>query len=294
CAPDIYYFKDSDGDGVADVKKVVLTGFNATKTAQIRVSHPILGDDGWIYLTSGLNGGEVVSPEHPERPPVVFTASDGRFHPETLEFQTTGGRSQFGLAFDPYGRRFGSSNRHPVQQIVMEPRYLKRNPHLLFNETIENVAKAEAEATVFPISNAVTSADFIPNLMGRSHKGTFTSACGLVIYNGTGLGHSHQGNVFICEPAQNLVQRQVLEEEGVTFRSELPYEGREFLASTDTWFNPVFLTHGPGGALYLADMYRKVIDHPSYVPEEARGRLDFESGKTKGRIYRIVKDDYKH
>src|SRR5690606_77032 len=49
-----------------------------------------------------------------------------------------------------------------------------------------------------------------------------------------------------------------------------------------------------GGALYLADMYRKVIDHPSYVPEEARGRLDFESGKTKGRIYRIVDEDYKN
>src|SRR5690606_2924345 len=153
---------------------------------------------------------------------------------------------------------------------------------------------AEAEATVFPISNAVTSADFIPTLIGRSHKGTFTSACGLVIYNGTALGPDHKGNVFICEPAQNLVQRQVLKEEGVTFRSELPYEGREFLASTDTWFNPVFLTHGPGGALYLADMYRKVIDHPSYVPEEARGGLDFQSGKTKGRIYRIVKDDYKN
>lgn len=292
CAPDIFYFKDTDGDGVADIQKVVLTGFNSDKTAQIRVSHPILGLDGWIYVTSGLNGGDVRSPDHPDRPVVSFAAADGRFHPETFEFETTGGRSQFGLAFDAFGRRFGTSNRHPMQHIVMEPKYLKRNANLLFNESIENVAKAEAEATVFPISNAVTSADFIPKLIGLSHKGTFTSACGLLVYNGSGLGHEHVGNAFICEPAQNLVQRQIVESDGVTFKSQLPYENREFLASTDTWFNPVFLGEGPEGALYLADMHRKVIDHPSYVPEEAREGLDFESGKDKGRIYRIVGEDF--
>lgn len=292
CAPDIYYFKDTDGDGIADIEKVVLTGFNSDKTAQIRVSHPILGLDGWIYVTSGLNGGEVSSPEHPDRPPVSFAAADGRFHPETFEFETTGGRSQFGLAFDAFGRRFGTSNRHPMQHIVMEPKYLRRNSHLLFNESTENVAKAEAEAVVFPISNAVTSADFIPKLIGLSHKGTFTSACGLLVYQGTRLGHEHMGNAFICEPAQNLVQRQIVEPDGVTFKSHLPYENREFLSSSDTWFNPVFLGEGPEGALYLADMHRKVIDHPSYVPEEARGGLDFESGKDKGRIYRIVAEDF--
>ncbi|MEX2512156.1 MAG: PVC-type heme-binding CxxCH protein [Cyclobacteriaceae bacterium] len=292
CAPDIYYFKDTNGDGMADLKKVVLTGFNADKTAQIRTSHPTLGMDGWVYITSGLNGGEVISPEHPDRKPVAFSPSDGRFHPETLEFQTTGGRSQFGLTFDAYGRRFGSSNRHPLQHIVIEPWYLKRNPHLLFNQTIQNVAKAEADGIVYPISNAVTSADFIPKLIGLSHKGTFTSACGPIIYNGSALSKEHIGNAFICEPAQNLVQRQIMKPDGVSFRSELAYENREFLASSDSWFNPVFLTHGPYGALFLADMYRKVIDHPSYVPEAAQGELDFESGKGKGRIYRIVKKDF--
>lgn len=292
CAPDIYYFKDTDGDGIADVKKVVLTGFNADKTAQIRTSHPTLGMDGWVYVTSGLNGGEVTSPEHPERDPVAFSPSDGRFHPENLEFQTTGGRSQFGLAFDAFGRRFGTSNRHPLQHVVIEPWYLGRNPHLLFNQTIQDVADAEANGTVYPISNAVTSADFIPKLIGLSHKGTFTSACGPVIYNGTALGEEHLGNVFICEPAQNLVQRQIISPDNVSFRSAPAYENREFLASSDSWFNPVFLGHGPDGALYLADMHRKVIDHPSYVPEMAREGLDFESGKNQGRIYRIVKNEF--
>jgi putative membrane-bound dehydrogenase-like protein len=293
CAPHIYYFKDTDGDGVADIRRIVLTGFYDTKTAQIRMSHPTLGLDGWIYLTGGLNGGKVISPDDPDRQPVVYTSGDGRFHPVTLEFQVTGGKSQFGLAFDPYGRRFGCSNRHPMQHIVMEPWHLQRNPHLLFTETVENVSKVDAEAKVFPISNASTSADFIPKLIGRSHTGTFTSASGLLIFNGTALSPSHQGNAFICESAQNLVQRQVVKPHGISFRSELAYEGREFLASTDEWFRPVFLTHGPEGALYLADMHRKVIDHPSYVPEEARAALDFESGKSDGRIYRIVRENFK-
>lgn len=287
CAPHIYYLKDTDGDGVADIKEVVLTGFNSDKTAQIRVAHPVLGLDGWVYVTSGLNGGKVTSPKFPEREAVVFTSSDGRFHPETFEFETTGGRSQFGLAFDPFGRRFGTSNRHPVMQMMLEPWHLKRNPSLLFTETYQNVSDVEANARVFPISGAVTTAEFIPKLMGLSHTGTFTSACGLLVFNGDRMTGAHRGNVFICEPAQNLVQRQVMKPEGAGFRSELAYGDKEFLASTDEWFRPVFLQHGPDGSLYLADMYRKVIDHPSYVPEEARHLLDFESGKSDGRLYRI-------
>ncbi|WP_215242378.1 PVC-type heme-binding CxxCH protein [Dyadobacter helix] len=293
CAPDIYYMKDTDGDGVADIRQVVLTGFSNKQTAQIRVSHPTLGLDGKVYVTSGLNSGEVRSPLYPDRPAVSFAPADGRFDPETFEFETTGGRSQFGLTFDAYGRRFGCSNRHPVRQIVLEPWHLRRNPYLLFTETIENVSKVEAEAAVFPISGAITSADFIPRLIGLSHTGTFTSASGVMMYNGTGLTAAHRGNVFICESAQNLVQRQIVSPKGVSFQSELPYKGREFLSSTDEWFRPVFLQHGPEGALYIADMHRKVIDHPSYVPEEARGGLDFESGKTDGRIYRVIRESFK-
>ncbi|WP_170235702.1 PVC-type heme-binding CxxCH protein [Cyclobacterium qasimii] len=294
CAPHIYYFKDTTGDGKADIQEIVLTGFNANRTAQIRTSHPTLGLDGWIYVTSGLNGGEVYSPAHPERKPVSFNGADGRFNPETLEFQLRGGKSQFGLAFDAFGRRYGSSNRHPLQHIVMEPDQLSNNPNLLFNKTIEDVAPAEAEGFVYPISKSITTADYIPKLMGLSHQGTFTSACGTLIFESEGLHEAHKGNAFICEPAQNLVQRQSIKENGATFISERVHEDWEFLSSSDSWFNPVFLSHGPKGAMYLADMYRKVIDHPSYVPEETRGALDFESGKGKGKIYRITRDNLEY
>jgi putative membrane-bound dehydrogenase-like protein len=95
-APDLLYLKDTDGDGVADVRTVVLTGFDATKTAQLRVSHPTFGLDGKIYVTSGLNGGKVSSPDHPGRAAVTFSLKDGRFDPDTYAFENTSGRGQFG------------------------------------------------------------------------------------------------------------------------------------------------------------------------------------------------------
>src|SRR5688572_11033950 len=289
-APDILYLKDTNGDGVADEQRVVLTGFDVTKTAQLRVSHPTLGFDGKIYVTSGLNGGKITSPLHPERAAVTFSLRDGRFDPDTFEFENTSGRAQFGLTFDAYGRRFICSNRHPVMQVMLEPWHLSRNPHLSFSESTQNVSKVEAEAKISAISGATISADFIPKLMAAPHTGTFTSASGVTVFGGTGLTPEHVGNVFICESAQNLIQRQVMRPDGASFRSDPPYRGKEFLATTDVWFRPVFLGHGPDGGMYVADMYRREIDHPRYVPEESRGGLDFESGKDRGRIYRIVKD----
>jgi len=289
-APDILYLKDNDGDGVADEKKVVLTGFEDTKTAQIRVSHPTLGFDGRVYVTSGLNGGKVTSPLHPERPAVSFPVRDGRFDPDSYLFENVSGRAQFGQTFDPFGRRLYCSNRHPVMQVMLEPWHLSRNPHLAFTDFAQEVSKVEAEAKVWPISRATISADFIPRLMAAPHSGTFTAASGVFVFGGTGLTPEHQGNVFICESAQNLIQRQVMQMEGSSLRSTPPYQNREFLRTTDVWFRPVYLDSGPDGALYVADMYRREIDHPRYVPEESRGLLDFESGKDRGRIYRIVKD----
>lgn len=292
CAPDIWFFKDTTGDGIADIREIVLTGFHDTKTAQIRTSHPTLGLDGYVYVSSGLNGGDVYSPLFSGRDTVSFTASDGRMNPKTYEFETVGGKSQFGMTFDGYGHRFGVSNRHPVMQVVIEPRYLNRNPYLPYSETVKYVSTVAEEAVVFPLVDVVTTSDFIPNLMGQSHQGTFTAASSSYIYYGKGLAEEHQGNVFICESAQNLMQRQKISQEGAAFRSDLVYEDREFMASEDEWFRPVYVNNGPDDALYVVDMHRKVIDHPSYVPEEVRDQFDFDSGKDMGRIYRITRKDY--
>ena len=287
-APDLLYLKDTDGDGVADERRVMLTGFDATRTAQIRFSHPTLGIDNWIYLTSGLAGGRVIAPRHPDRPPVSFTTSDSRFDPVTHAFELTGGKGQYGLTFDDHGRRFICSNRHPVMHVVVEPWYLERNPHLAVSATTHNVSTVGTEAVVWPVSRDMTTASFHPGLMGTPHAGTFTAASGVHLHRGDALPDEDRGSLFICESAQNLVQRQVRSPHGVTFTSRPARTGREFLASRDSWFRPVFAANGPDGALYVVDMYRKAIDHPQYLPEPSRAALDFDAGKERGRIYRIV------
>ena len=287
-APDLLYLKDTNGDGVADERRVVFTGFDTSKTSQLRFSHPTLGIDNWIYLTGGLAGGRVSAPGHPEQPAVTLGTNDGRFNPSTLAFEATGGQGQYGLTFDDYGRRFTCSNRRPVMHVVLETGDLRRNPHLAFSQTVEDASAAGAQAAVWPISGDTTTASFIPSLMSTPHAGTFTAASGVHVHRGDALPAADRGSVFVCESAQNLVQRQVLTSNGVTFTSRPARTGRDFLASRDTWFRPVFAANGPDGALYIVDMYRRIIDHPQYVPEASRALLDFEAGRERGRIYRIA------
>src|SRR5262249_12695244 len=84
-----------------------------------------------------------------------------------------------------------------------------------------------------------------------------------------------------------LIHREVLEPDGVTFNSHRASDEKdsEFLASEDNWFRPTMLKTGPDGALYIADMYRLVIEHPEWIPGDVQKRLDLRAGHDKGRIY---------
>ncbi|NOS70896.1 MAG: c-type cytochrome [Verrucomicrobia bacterium] len=291
CAPDVLFLKDTDGDGRADERVVLLTGFDTNSTTQLRVSHPTLGPDGWIYLTSGLTrASKITSPKHPERPAVEIGA-DARFNPFTLEIEPVGGRGQFGQTFDDAGNRLQCMNRVHIQHTVIAPRYVARNPNYALAETVQNVPEAMVTdligganqnfaARLYPISDNLTTAD--------SHVGTFTAACAVHIYRGDALPAEYRGDAFACDPTANLVHRDKLTQVGPTFASRMANEGREFLASPDNWFRPVFLATGPDGALYVCDMYRKTIEHPEYLPVEVRKRTDFTSGRDMGRIWRVT------
>ena len=289
CAPDVLYLRDTDGDGKADERRVLFTGFSTAGSTQLRVSNPTLSVDNWVYLTSGLTGGEVVSPSNPGHAAVSLKRTDFRFRPDGDAFEAADGGSQFGLTFDDAGHRFICYNRVQVQHVVIDSKTLRRNPQLAFSETVQDCpAETVAEplkghgaaARLFPISRNVTTAD--------SHAGTFTAACAVTVFRGGGLPDPYLGGVFSCDPTGNLVHFDRLIPKGATFSAVRARDGIEFLASTDNWFRPVFLVHGPLGGLYVCDMYRKTIEHPDYLPAEIRKRTDFEGGKTMGRIWRVV------
>lgn len=289
CAPDILYLLDRDGDGRADERRVLFTGFSTAGSTQLRVSHPSLGLDGYIYVAGGLTGGKVTSPGAPGRPPVEFRRADFRFRPDTAEGEAVDGGAQFGLTFDEAGRRFFCYNRVQVQHAVIDSKTLRRNPRLAFSDTVQDCPAdlvAEplqghgAAARLHPISGNVTTAD--------SHAGTFTAACGVTIFRGLGLPEVYRGGAFSCDPTGNLVHFDRLEPAGATFRARPINDGPEFLASSNDWTRPVFLASGPDGALYVCDMVRKTIEHPDYLPDEIRKRTDFTAGKDLGRIWRVI------
>jgi putative membrane-bound dehydrogenase-like protein len=278
-APDLLYLKDADGDGIADQRRVVYSGFAAENT-QLRVSHPRLAINNWIYLANGLRGGTVTDPDQPDAKPLPIPRNNFRFKPGSDHYEATAGFAQFGLTFSAEGQQFVCSNRNPNKHVVLEQRHLERNPFYAFSQTEVDTPEEGIPVKVYPISSAQTTAG--------SHAGTFTAACGIEIYTGDQFPEAYRGNAFICEPTGNLVHRDILVPDGASFIARRARPGVEFLASPDTWFRPVNAINGPDGALYICDMVRKTIEHPDFLTESVRRVTDFESGKTHGRIWRIL------
>ena len=285
-AGELLYLVDTNGDGVADRRETWYAGFKQ-ENPQLRANHPTFAIDNRIYVANGLRGGVVASKRAAwagKSQPVAISGRDFRFDPLSGVCQAVNGNGQFGLTFDDMGRRFVCSNRNPCRHVVLPGEYLAANPHLAISEVMHDVVTPGAASRIHPISRIwVTS-----NL----HEGQFTAACGVTVYRGGLLGKEFAGNVFTCDPTGNLVHREVLSPRGASLQGTPGRPRVEFLASRDEWFRPVNMEVGPGGALYVVDMYRAVVEHPQWVPEELKERPDNYAGNDRGRIYRIVPVDH--
>ncbi len=194
--------------------------------------------------------------------------------------------TQYGRHRDDWGRWFGNNNPNWAWHFLLADHELKRNAHYAPPDPRKTL---EPETRVFPVSRTV--ARF--NDLGMANH--VTSANSPTPYRDELFGPWYANSLFVSEPVHNLVHRMVLESDGVSFRGRRgPNEmDREFLASSDNWFRPTMLKTGPDGALWIADMYRYVIEHPEWIPDDWEKRLDLRAGSEQGRIYRVYPVDKK-
>jgi putative membrane-bound dehydrogenase-like protein len=278
-APDIWYLSDTNGDGHADERRVLFTGFGLGNQ-QLRVNGLTWGLDNWVYGANGRSEGEIRRPGDSPGKTISIRGHDLRFRPDTGEFEAIAGRSQFGLARDDWGNRFLSWNTIPIRHDVLPARYLNRNPQLAATESVADIIEPGDAGRVFPLAPP-------PLTFNNESVKNFNALSGLTIFRASGLGEEYRGNAFVGESLLNLVHRRVLEPDGVTFVARRGEWGKEFLVSTDPWFHPVNFATGPDGALYVVDFYRKFVEHPDWVHNAARDEVPWRTGAGHGRLWRV-------
>jgi len=294
-APHVWYIEDTDGDGKADHREVMLTGF-ARSNPQHNMNSPVYGLDNGIYLANeyvistqahedifGDEGTEIFFPSKPDGPRLPQNAYDRnvRFRPDTYELAMMSSRSQFGHTFDPWGNYFQTSNASHLHHEVIRAPYLARNPDLLIADAMQYMPNYGTSVEVYPTTHQ-------PQHQLLTDIGTITSACGITWYQGGTFPRTYNDVIFTAEPVHNLIHADRIYPDGATFSAARLWEDREFLASTDARFRPVNCYIGPDGALYVIDYYRKIIEHPEWMADSVKSSDELYAGSNKGRIYRIT------
>jgi len=300
-APHILFFRDNDGDGRAEQRDTLFTGFfNRNEEAQI--TNLRYGVDNWIYANNNGQAGEITYRKGGDTSRLSVKGWDFRFRPDRGRFEAATGRGQFGLAMDGHGQRFYTQNSDHISQVVFPKRYLDRNPHLPghLRRATRNISDHD------PVMHQLTPAPWWRaertrqrNAKSRENglpekefaEDRFTGGSGGTMFTGSLLPKGYMGSVFTGDVAGNLVHRDILQDIDSPYLRAVrgPLEqDREFMATTDSWVRPASFTEGPDGSLFLIDMYRQHIETPLSIPADLQAGMDFNAGNTYGRIYRIV------
>ena len=272
--PELWWCPDADGDLRADGKVVVTGGFEAGLENPEHSGNGLLwGFDHRIHLANDQR---------------LLRGHGGAF---TVEMGAGGG--QWGITHDDRGRLWFNYNEDWLRCDLVPgrhgPQASAAGGLALLNH------RAVPERSVWPIRiTPGVNRGYQPGRLVDWVLAIHTAVCAPLVYRG-GLLPECDGDVFVCEPAGNLVRRFVPSNHDGLLRARNPYEDQrgEFLASTDERFRPVHLLTGPEGALYVVDMYRGVIQHRNFVTTFLRRQIEkrgLERPIGLGRIWRIVPD----
>jgi putative membrane-bound dehydrogenase-like protein len=292
-APDVLFLKDTNSDGRADSTEKLISGL-MEGNQQLRANGLRWGLDNRVYCAAGGHhgghGSNTVLRSHRDKQDVKVGSRDFSFDPDTGNVRPESGPSQFGRNRDDAGHWFGTQNSRALWHYVLPDHYLQRNPHVPAPDPT-HLLVTPLNAPVYPMSPPEKRFHSFEN---ANH---YTSACSGMIYRDELLfpRRDNELDAFTCEPFHNLVQHNVLVEDGVTWKAKRApgEEKHDFFASEDRWCRPVMTRTGPDGALWVVDMYRYMIEHPAWLPENGRAELlpHYRLGDDKGRIYRVFCTD---
>ncbi len=299
-APDIVWFKDTDGDGIADEHQKVFTGFG-TGNVQGLFNSFAFDVDGRIHGAGSSTGGEirrVGEDGEPVGEAVSIAGRDFSFDPRTFDFRPETGGAQHGRSTDDLGDVYLCHNSDHAIRVMVEDRLLAGNPFFPAPAAKESIAVEGPQAAVYRSSpvepwrvlrTRLRASGIVPGMVegGGRPAGYFTSATGITVVRGDAVGDL-AGMLVVGDVGSNLVHRKKLLPHGGGVRAERIDEECELVASTDVWFRPVQFANGPDGALWIVDMQREVIEHPASLAPPIKKHLDLTSGRDTGRLWRLV------
>ena len=260
--PDLLRFEDTNGDGVADVREAIVTGWNMSANAA-SLHGPFFGPDGWLYLTDGRHGFDINTKDNrhykglgsriwrvrPDGTGLEWIAGGGFDNPVELEFTSAG-------------------------EVIGTMTYF-RDPENGERDALLHFVEGGVYPKVYPqvMGEFTRTGDLMPVMT----KFARIAPSGLLLYRGAQFGTEYRGNLFTAQFNPHRVQRHIMRREGASFRTE----DADFLTSSDPDFHPTDVFEDADGSLVVFDTGAWFI-HGCPISRVAKPEI-------KGAIYRIRK-----
>ncbi len=277
---DVLFLKDTNGDDVADERRVLFSGIRTGDT-HAGTSNFRYGIDNWIWATTGYSGfgGKVGGVIH------NFSSGVFRFKPDgsAMEFLQNTTNNTWGLGFtEEFDIHGSTANANPSWYLSFPRRYYEQA-----GLSQPRTPRADKNPDFYPSSTDIRQVD--------AHD-KYTAGAGHAFYTARRFPKSYWNKIaFICAPTGKLVGQWERHAKGAGF--ELRQSPNNIYNSADAWSGPVCAEVGPDGAVWICDWYNLVIQH-NPTPSKGSSGLDAKRGKGNayvtphrdkqhGRIYRV-------
>ncbi|MCA9127045.1 MAG: c-type cytochrome [Planctomycetales bacterium] len=297
--PRLTWFRDTNDDGIADHSEVWFDGFGRSNVQGL-INSLRWTVAGTISGATSSSGAQVMQAAIASDEPLQLGRRDFEIDPLTKKMSAVTGGGQHGLSFNRWGDRFVTSNSDHLQQVLdLETWLQSHSASVAIPALRRSIAEDGPQAEVYRSSpvepwrivrTRLRVSGVVPGIVegGGRAAGYFTGASGTLILDAElRFGVTDFDTAIVCDVGSNLVHRKQMIDHGLYWSAKRIDDHSELLRSSDTWFRPVQIGDGPDGCLYIADMYREVIEHPKSLPPMLKQHLDLTSGRDKGRIYRL-------